>query len=447
MLPESLSTLAARLGVTLDDHARVTGISIDSRQTVPGDLFVALNAARDGHDFIADAKARGAVGALVTRPSDLLPSILVEDTEGALTTLARQYRDAYQGPVLALTGSQGKTSTRGFIEAIMRQTAQHQSNADILVTRGNLNNQLGVPLTVSRLRAEHAFAVFELGASAVGDIAHLASIVKPRYSALLNARAAHLEGFGSIAGVVQGKGEIIDHTDLDGCCVLNADEPAFETWKARAGSRQVTTFGRTEADVTWSPQGDSRVVLTLRGQSFEVLLPTIGHHLMENAAAACALTEAAGATIDDMIQGLESAVIEPGRMTPIRLPSLLLVDDTYNASPEAVMAAIDWLASQSGRRVLILGGLAELGQEEYQSMHQLGVYARERGIESLLTVAEGAPIADGYGAKALHFDSFETLADELDAQLIHADVVLVKGSRASQMERVIQRITANQGAF
>lgn len=447
MLPESLKALAARLGMTLDNHTTVTGISIDSRRTEPGDLFVALNAARDGHEFIGDAKAQGAVAALVARHSDVLPCIVVDDTERALTTLACQFRDAYRGPVLALTGSQGKTSTRGFIEAIMRQTAQRQGGADILVTQGNLNNQLGVPLTVSRLRADHACAVFELGASAVGDIAHLASIVKPRYSALLNARAAHLEGFGSIAGVIQGKGEIIDHTDLDGCCVLNADEPAFNTWKTRAGSRQVTTFGRTQADVTWSPQDDSRVTLTLRGQSFEVLLPTIGHHLMENAAAACALTEAAGATVDDMILGLESAKIEPGRMTPIRLPSLLLVDDTYNASPEAVTAAIDWLAGQAGTRVLILGGLAELGPNAFQAMHQLGVYAKERGIESLMTVAEGAPIADGFGAEALHFDSFEALAGELDDRLTHADVVLVKGSRASQMERVITLITATQGVF
>jgi UDP-N-acetylmuramoyl-tripeptide--D-alanyl-D-alanine ligase len=445
MLPESLTALGSRLGVHVDVQTHVTGIAIDSRRTETGDLFVALHAARDGHDFIADAKARGAVAALVTRQSDELPSIVVNDTAHALTTLARQYRQAYQGPVLALTGSQGKTSTRGFIEAIMRQTAQRLSGSDILVTQGNLNNQLGVPLTVSRLRAHHACAVFELGASAVGDIAHIASIVKPRYSALLNARAAHLEGFGSIAGVVQGKGEIIDHTDSDGCCVLNADEPAFETWKARAGSRHVTSFGRTQADVTWRPRTDSQVTLSLRGDAFDVVLPTIGHHFMENAAAACALTSAAGATVEDMVTGLESARIEPGRMTPIHLPSLLLVDDTYNASPEAVTAAIDWLAGQQGRRVLVLGGLAELGQEASSVMYQLGAYAKDRGIESLVTVAEGAPIAHGFGAGALHFESVEALASELDTALFDAEVVVVKGSRASQMERVISLITASQG--
>ena len=444
MLPNSLSALACVLGQDAQGEAQIQGFAIDSRQVKPGDLFFALKGARDGHDFLADAKRQGAVAAVVTQATDLLPALCVNDVETALTELARAFCREYSHPVLALTGSQGKTSTRGFIASILAVRAA-RSGHEILVTQGNYNNQLGVPLTASRLRPEHAFAVFELGASKVGDIDHIAAIVKPHISALLNARAAHLEGFGSRAGVVQGKGEIIDHTADDGVVVLNADEPAFQTWRERAKHRTVKTFGQHQADVVWMPITDQRVRLTFEDQRVEVTLPTLGVHFMENAAAAVAMCLAAGAERSDLIEGLESAVIEPGRMTPHQFGALRLIDDTYNASPEAVCAAIDWLATQAGIRLLILGHLAELGADAEAEMEAIGRYAKDAGIERLVAVGKAEPIAKGFGASADYVSDLDALEVDLAGRMEGVDVALVKGSRSAHMERVIDQVKRIQG--
>ena len=202
----------------------------------------------------------------MSKPTTILPSICVKNTQHAITQLAHAIRDSYTGEVFALTGSQGKTSTRGFLASILTQMTQRFGSKSILVTQQNLNNHLGVPLTVARLRSNHLYALFELGASAVGEIDHLAAIVRPKVSALLNARAAHLEGFGSIGGVVQGKGEIIDHTSLDGTVVLNSDEPAFAEWVKRAGPRSVFSVGRYSADLIWSQVSDQELRMLVEGR-------------------------------------------------------------------------------------------------------------------------------------------------------------------------------------
>ena len=444
MLPDRLTQLAGLLSAPVSGDADVCGIAIDSRRVQPGDLFVALKAERDGHAFIDAAREAGAVAALVSEPVGQLPSIQVVDTGKALTELAAHFRNAYTHPVVALTGSQGKTSTRGFIGSVLAQTAAREGR-EILVTHGNLNNQLGVPLTAARLRADHAFAVFELGASAVGDIAHLAAIVRPHVSALLNARAAHLEGFGSIAGVVEGKGEIIDHTDPEGVVILNGDEPAFPIWRERAGSRTVRTFGRHAADVQWRPLSDQDMTLTLDGTAITLRLPTLGHHFMENAAAAAAVCLAAGASQEDLVKGLESAVIEPGRMTPIALDGLRLIDDTYNASPDAVRAAIDWLSDQSGQRMLVLGHLAELGSGANQTMRELGDYAKQKGIDQLIAVGDGLPFAEGYDEGALYFHDMAELTAAITSLVTETDTVLVKGSRSARMDQVVSTLADTLG--
>ena len=356
MLPRELEDLARYLKVSSDGSVPISGFTIDSRKAVAGDLFVAIVAGRDGHDYIKSAAKNGAAAALVSKPTDLIPSICVENTERALGDLAHSIRATYQGDVFALTGSQGKTSTRGFLASILRQMTIRFGYHDILATEGNLNNHLGVPITMARLRPHHPFALFELGASAVGEIAYLAAMVRPIVSALLNARVAHLEGFGSIDGVIQGKGEIIDYTDPDGTVVLNSDEPAFDQWLQRAGDRKVISIGRNNADVCWTPESSQRVSLQFDSGQIHVSLPTLGYHFMENAAAAAAMALAAGATADEIQLGLKTAVIEPGRMTPRLLGSCLLVDDTYNASPRSTRAAIDWLSEQGGTKILAVGG-------------------------------------------------------------------------------------------
>ncbi|HAN79969.1 MAG: UDP-N-acetylmuramyl pentapeptide synthase [Gammaproteobacteria bacterium] len=445
MLPSDLGDLAQYLNVSSHGSVPISGFAIDSRKAVAGDLFVALVADRDGHDYINSAAKNGAVAALVSKPTDLIPSICVENTERALGDLAHSIRATYQGDVFALTGSQGKTSTRGFLASILRQMAVRFGYHDILVTEGNLNNHLGVPLTMARLRPHHPFALFELGASAIGEVANLAAMVRPIISALLNARNAHLQGFGSIDGVIRGKGEIIDYTDPNGTVVLNSDEPTFDCWLERAGNRKVISIGRKKANVCWSPKSAQQVSLQFDSGKITVCLPTLGYHFMENAAAASAMALAAGATADEIHLGLETAVIEPGRMTPRRLGNCLLIDDTYNANPDSTRAAIDWLSKQGGMKILVVGGLSELGDASYSEMKQLGAYAKEKGIDRLIATGLADPIADGFGQDAVYVRSHDEVSDYLQGSISYADVILVKGSRSAQMDRVIDALILKQG--
>ena len=322
---------------------------------------------------------------------------------------------------------------------------QRFGSKSILVTQQNLNNHLGVPLTVARLRSNHLYALFELGASAVGEIDHLAAIVRPKVSALLNARAAHLEGFGSIGGVVQGKGEIIDHTSLDGTVVLNSDEPAFAEWVKRAGPRSVFSVGRYSADLIWSQVSDQELRMLVEGREITASLPTLGQHFMENAAFASAMAIAAGATDQEIIDGLKAASIESGRMTPVHLGKTLLIDDTYNANPQAVRAAIDWLATRPGTRVLTMGGLSELGDSAESEMKALGAYAKSKGIDRLIATGSGGPIADGYGEAAEYFATHDEVSESLIESALDADVILVKGSRSAQMDRVVNALKRQRG--
>lgn len=445
MFPRSLVDMAVDLNASVRGDAVISGFAIDSRQAKDGDLFVALIAERDGHAFIEDAARSGASAALVSHSTSVLPSICVADTQVAMTALAQSIRESYAGTVLALTGSQGKTSTRGFLASILLLMAERMDHNEILVTQGNLNNHLGIPLTMARLRSHHPFALFELGASAIGDITDLASIVRPQISALLNARAAHLEGFGSIAGVIQGKGEIIDHTDPDGTVILNADEPALEQWTERADNRHVITFGRKMADVHWTPLSQQKVRLGAQDLAMTVRLPTLGQHFMENAAAAAAMALAAGATAEDIRCGLESAVIETRRMTPIQLERCLLVDDTYNANPQAVRAAIDWLAHRSGHRILVMGGLSELGDAASFVMKALGAYAKSQGIDQLVATGTAAPIAEGFGAGSFYAETIEETVLHLSQMVAHTDTMLIKGSRSAQMNRVVDALQRQRG--
>ena len=445
MLPSSLAVLGQILDRRIESDEIINGISIDSRNIQKGDLFVALRAKRDGHNFIDSAKTNGAVAALTTREHAALPCLLVEDTGRAFTDLARAFRNDFLGQVFSITGSQGKTSTRGFLASVVREVDQSDYQVDPLVTEKNLNNQLGVPLTLSKLRSYHRSIILELGASTVGDIDHLASIARPHISCLLNARTAHLETFGSINRVIQGKGEIIDHTDSNGFVILNNDDPAFEQWYKRARNRQVVSFGRHNADVCWKPLTDRIVELRINDRVIEVTLPTLGKHFMENAAAACAMAIAARIDLKKIISGLSSAVIEPGRMTPLRFPGQMVVDDTYNASPQAVRSAIDWLSIQEGKTSLIMGGLSDLGDVATNEMLSLGQYAKASGIKQLIGIEAAGPICEGYGSTAYYFRTFSELEVCLDELLAPMHLILVKGSRSSRMERVVAAIKRRHG--
>ena len=446
MLPCTLNQLASMIEVsrTTTANPMIERFSINSRNIIEGDLFIALKGVRDGHDFIQDAADRGAKAVLASQPTTILPSIRVANTQFALTQLARRLRDDYHGVVFALTGSQGKTSTRGFLRSILDRMAGPVGSSKVLATQGNLNNHLGVPLTVSGLRKEHQFALFELGASAAGEIGHLTSIVRPKISGLLNARMAHLDGFGSIEGVIQGKGEIIEHTDPDGIVVLNRDDAAFATWAHCTGLRQIMTFGQKQGDIIWTPVSEQRVRLDFGAKRIDVQLPTLGKHFMENAAAAAAMAFSNGASEQEVLLGLEEAHIEKGRMTPIKIGSKLLIDDTYNASPQSVRSAVDWLSSQSGERQLILGGLTELGPSAKSEMKTLGIYARKKGIDRLISTGSGLPLAEGFGVNAVYVETLDRLISELSGLTIGADIILVKGSRSTQMDQVVESLKQMQ---
>lgn len=443
--PTHLADLGSYLpGAQCSGNPVFQGLSIDSRNLSPGNVFIALNGARDGHAFIEAAAAAGAAGAIVSAPSRALPTLQVENTRRALEQIGMAYRALFDGVMLALTGSQGKTSTRGFLGAIM-QAAVADSDA-VLITRGNLNNHLGVPLTLSRLTEKTKAAVLELGASAVGDIQQLGQWVRPHIGCVLNARDAHLETFGSLANIVRGKGELIDCVSLTGTVVLPAEEPAFAQWKAQVGSRDLWTFGREAGDFRYIPLSDRHAKFSTPLGTAEVQLPTIGQHFMANAAAAMAMAMAAGADLEACVQGLSSAVIEPGRMTPLQgLNGHLVVDDTYNASPQAVRVAIDWLSAQPGERALILGELAELGAAGEQLMVDLGQYARAAGIEYLITCGAGAPIGRDFPG-ARHFETVDDLC-AVCAELPDAAATLVKGSRSAQMDRVVDALTGRAGGL
>ena len=422
------------------------GISIDSRTLTVGALFVALKGELvDGHEFAAAAAIRGASGLLVERelPIDL-PQIVVPDTLGALTMCARARRRSFTGPVVAITGSNGKTTTKEMIGAILGVRGPS------LVTRGNLNNHIGVPLTLLSLVAGHRYAVVEMGANHRGEIAHLASIAEPGVGIVTNAGAAHLEGFGSLDGVAEGKGELFAGLPPDGIAILNADDRYASRWRSLAAGRRVVTFGLEGADYSARDIRSSLDAGTPRLE-FELVAPVgavrvqlalAGMHNLRNALGAAAAAQAAGASLADVAAGLAAMKAVKGRLEfKPAVNGAVLVDDSYNANPGSLKAGLDAFRSFSGARWLVLGDMMELGSAADELHREIGAYARESGVERLLAIgprAKGA--ADAFGPGADWFDNVEDLIAEARRSL-RADVaVLVKGSRANRLERVTQAL-------
>jgi UDP-N-acetylmuramoyl-tripeptide--D-alanyl-D-alanine ligase len=424
----------------------VDAISIDSRTLTAGALFVALKGAiADGHDFAAAAAARGASGLLVERelPIDL-PQIIVPDTLGALTSCARARRRSFAGPVVGITGSNGKTTTKEMIGAIFGGLGP------ALVTRGNLNNHIGVPLTLLSLTAAHRHAVVEMGASHRGEIAHLTSIAEPGIGLVTNAGAAHLEGFGSLDGVAEGKGELFAGLPADGIAVLNADDRYAPRWRSLAADRRVVTFGLEHADYSardvrssldaGTPRLDFELVAP--GGVAPVRLALAGMHNLRNALGAAAAAQAAGASLADVAAGLGAMKAVKGRLEfKPAVNGAVLVDDSYNANPGSLKAGLDAFRSFAGARWLVLGDMMELGAAADELHREIGAYARESGVERLLAVGPRAKrAADAFGPGAAWFENVEDLIAEARRSL-RADVaVLVKGSRANRLERVTQAL-------
>lgn len=427
-------------------------ISTDSRTLPAGALFVALRGERfDGHEFAGAAAARGAGGLLVERPLPIaLPQVVVLDTLRALTACARAHRRRFPNPVVAVTGSNGKTTTKEMIGAILSR------KGPCLITKGNLNNHIGVPLTLLDLRQEHRHAVIEMGANHGGEIAHLASIAEPDIGLVTNAGAAHLEGFESLDGVAAGKGELFAGLPFDGVAVINADDRYAPLWRSAAAGRRQLTFGVEQpADFT-----AHHIATTIESngprQQFDLVSPVgtgrvrldlAGLHNLRNALGAAAAAHAAGADLSDIAAGLAAVRPVKGRLEFRRaINGALLVDDSYNANPASVRAGLDTFRAVTGARWLVLGDMMELGAAADQLHAEIGRYAKEAGIERLLAFGSKSRFAaDAFGPGGAWFEDIDDLIAEARRSLVPDVVVLVKGSRAGRLERVTAALARAQG--
>lgn len=440
----TLGMAAAICGGVLDGPPDATfhGIGIDSRTLAPGALFFALAGRRDGHDFVDDAKGRGAAAAVVSRRLPVgIPQILVADVLLALQSFAAAWRRRHAPVLIAVTGSNGKTTVKQMIGAIAAQTGQ------ALVTRGNLNNHIGVPLTLAELDHDHDYAVIEMGANHPGEIRLLASLAAPQVGLVTNAGDAHLEGFGSRPGVARAKGELFEQLGPEATAVINADDPYAPLWEQLAAPARVLRFGRS-ADAQLRlldarPEGTGqRIVLSGDGHEHALLLPLAGEHNALNATAAAAAARAAGIGWSQVLAGLASCQAAPGRGAVRPLPGgALLIDDSYNANPDSVRAAIARLAAASGERWLVLGDMAELGAQAAALHAAVGKAARQAGIEHLIGC--GALVrhaVEAFGDGGIACDDPRQAAALLAERLKPGDTVLVKGSRSARMERVIEAL-------
>lgn len=411
----------------------------DSRAVQTGDLFLALKGERfDAHDFVPQVVGK-ASAALVARPVNApIPQVVVPDVGLALGQLAKFWRQQFTKPVIGLTGSNGKTTLKEMLTAILRQQGQ------TLATIGNLNNELGVPLTLLNLRADDQFAVIEMGANHFGEIDYLTHLVLPKVAILNNAGAAHLEGFGDLAGVARAKGEIFAGLAADGVAVINADDAYAAYWRDLNKQRRLLSFGfAADADLRGELSLDRQLIIHYGADSISVYLKLLGKHNQLNALAAAAGATALGIPLAVIKQGLESLQPVKGRLNPKQgKHGGLVIDDTYNANPSSAAAAVAVLAEQQGRKILILGDMAELGATGEQLHFEIGQRAKAANIDEIYTLGRLSRLAgQAFGEGAYAFQDLAELLAALQPKLTLDTQVLVKGSRSARMERVVEALT------
>jgi UDP-N-acetylmuramoyl-tripeptide--D-alanyl-D-alanine ligase len=440
-------------------HGRLRGedrdfheIAIDSRKLAAGDLFAALRGDNaDGHDFVPAAAAAGAAGAIVARAIQLpLPQIVVSNVEMALADAARAARTQFKGQLIGVAGSNGKTTVKEMIAAILSQ------RGPCLSTRGNLNNHLGVPMTLLRLDDSHASAVIEMGANRRGDVEQLVQIARPGIGLITNAGAEHLEGFGSLEGAARAEGEMVAGLPAGGTAVINADDAYASLWRASTLARVVSFGLRHEADFyaealrfeVNEQQFATRFRIHGPAGEVAVTLALAGRHNVRNALAAAAAATSAGATLDDVAAGLASMRSVKGRLQLRRTRTgAWLIDDSYNANPSSARAGLEVLSELPGRRWLVLGDMAELGEFADSSHRELGELARALGVERLYAFGDLAGLAaDSFGAGAERYRDAAELTRALDAAMTPDVRLLIKGSRVNRLERVVDALVPAAGS-
>lgn len=445
------------------DQARdltITKIGSDSRKLESGELFIALKGDRfDAHQFLSDVYRQGAAAALVSNKSlcpETIPAVCVTDTRESLGELAKVWRKQYAIPLIVVTGSNGKTTVKEMIASIFKEAA---GPSHTLMTEGNLNNDIGLPLTLLRLRPEHQLAVIELGMNHPGETSQLAAIAKANIALINNAQREHQEFMESIAAVADEHAAVILALPADGTAVFPADTPYTSVWKKAANARK-------QIDFAWQRERTEKSSAVVRGYALkngaiqiecptgeiQVQLQTLGEHNCHNALAACAVAIAAGISLEKIRSGLEKFRPVTGRMQVLQLHSnLRLINDSYNANPDSVVAAIDALAQHAGERYLILGDMGEVGTQGPAFHEELGLYASRSGIEHLLTLGElsristNAYLKSKQHGKAKHYSELTELHRDLQTEISKSEAtptapitVLIKGSRFMRMERLVE---------
>jgi UDP-N-acetylmuramoyl-tripeptide--D-alanyl-D-alanine ligase len=444
----SLSEAAAVLGASLRGaDVRFSAVSTDTRTLGAGELFVALRGERfDGHEFLDNAAGASAAAALIDRryAGELpLPAAVVDDTRLALGALARHWRGRFHPALVAVAGSNGKTTVKEMLASILRT---HAGDEAVLATAGNLNNEIGLPLTLLRMRHAHRWCAIELGMNHKGEIAYLADIARPTVALVNNAQREHLEFMRSIEEVAAENAAVYEALPEDGVAVVNADDAHADFFRSRAGARRVVDFSlQAKAAVggrhALKPLSSELSVRTPSGEA-QATLAIPGVHNVRNALAAAAAAHAVGMDVKTIGKGLTAFRPYSGRLQVKQARSgATLIDDTYNANPDSVRAAIDVLASCPGPTVLVLGDMGEVGAQGGDFHREVGAYARAKGIASLLALGEATRDAvQAFGAGARHFDKLEELIPN-----VRGKSILVKGSRFMKMERVVAALTGAPG--
>ncbi len=456
LLSQAAQELGARL---IGEDVRFAAVSSDSRKIQPGDLFVALRGEHfDGYEFVAQAAQSGAVAVMVNADSyrgepPSCPLLLVEDTRLALGQLAAHWRKQFDIPLVAITGSNGKTTVKEMLACILRMATGGEDG--VLATKGNFNNDIGMPMTLLQLNTQHRYAVIEMGMNHPGEIDYLAHIACPDVALITNASGAHLEGLGSVEAVARAKGEIFAGLKHQGSAAINADDNYAPLWRTLAGSRTLLEFSLgdmtrcAQADVSgqWLPQGTGlHLDVQTPSGNFSADLHVPGAHNARNALAATAAAVALNVPLKTIAAGLEKFSGVAGRLQrKAARHDAVLIDDTYNANPASMLAAIGVLAQAAGKRVLVMGDMGELGDKAAALHAEIGTEARYAGIRKLYalgTLSGNAVRAFGCGAQ--HFERIEDLLEALEGDLDEDTTVLVKGSRFMKMERVVKYLVGGE---
>jgi len=442
-------------GRMLGGNVRFSRVATDSRTLAAGDLFVAINGERfDGHDFVAAAFERGAVAALVAEDrAEALGGnlVVVKDPLSALGRLAAHWRARFAIPVIVVVGSNGKTTVKEMLAAILRA---HYGERRVLATQGNLNNAIGLPLTLLGLRDEHAAAAIELGMNHPGETAELAAIAQPTVALINNAQREHQEFMKNVAEVALEHAALVHALRDGGTAVVNADDPAVDVWRAAARERpgvRVVDFALAHPAAIRlrnAPAAADAIQITTPAGDATLIVNAPGRHNVSNALAAASAAFAIDVPLSAIVVGLESFRPAAGRLATLRTAAgVTVIDDTYNANPDSVRAAIDVLAAAPRPRWLALGDMGEVGASGPQFHREVGEYARAAGIDRLLTAgAATAESAAAFGPDARHFSSVEALAAHIATSARAGTTILVKGSRVMQMERVVAAVTGGQQA-